>query len=168
MLNQPDKHIMEIVSKPAGIRTLKGIKMLIKIDEDKLQKVVKCYHLRLLVYYGSYARQEDYDPLRSDIDIAFISESQLSSQQLFDLMSDLILLHKKSNIDLVNLQTASGLLKEAVANDGRVLYEQEPGYFQALCPYLYKCYYETRKFRQVKRAIFEKKLAEELENVRAR
>lgn len=142
--------------------------MLIKIDTDKLQQVVEKYHLKLLVYYGSYARQEDYDPSRSDIDIAFISEQQLNSQQLFDLMSDLILLHRKSNIDLVNLQTASGLLKEAVANDGRVLYEKEEGYFQALCPYLYKCYYETRKFRQIKHALFEKKLAEELKNVRPR
>ncbi len=140
--------------------------MLNKIDTDKLQQVVEKYHLKLLVYYGSYARQEDYDPSRSDIDIAFISEQQLGSQQLFDLMSDLILLHRKSNIDLVNLQTASGLLKEAVANDGRVLYEKEAGYFQQLCPYLYKCYYETRKFRQIKHALFEKKLAEELKNVR--
>ena len=142
--------------------------MLIKIDADKLQQIVEKYHLKLLVYYGSYARQEDYDPSRSDIDIAFVSEQQLNSQQLFDLMSDLILLHRKSNIDLVNLQTASGLLKEAVANDGRVLYEKEEGYFQALCPYLYKCYYETRKFRQIKHALFEKKLAEELKNVRPR
>ena len=144
--------------------------MLIKIntDNDKLQQIVEKYHLKLLVYYGSYARQEDYDPSRSDIDIAFISEQQLNSQQLFDLMSDLILLHRKSNIDLVNLQTASGLLKEAVANDGRVLYEKEEGYFQALCPYLYKCYYETRKFRQAKHALFEKRLEEELRNVRPR
>ncbi|MDD3880159.1 MAG: nucleotidyltransferase domain-containing protein [Syntrophomonas sp.] len=140
--------------------------MLNKIDPSKLRQVVEKYHLKLLVYYGSYARQEDYDPSRSDIDIAFISEQQLGSQQLFDLMSDLILLHRKSNIDLVNLQTASGLLKEAVANDGRVLYEKEEGYFQQLCPYLYKCYYETRKFRQIKHALFEKKLAEELKNVR--
>ncbi len=142
--------------------------MLIKIDTDKLQQIVEKYHLKLLVYYGSYARQEDYDPSRSDIDIAFVSEQQLNSQQLFDLMSDLILLHRKSNIDLVNLQTASGLLKEAVANDGRVLYEKEEGYFQALCPYLYKCYYETRKFRQAKHALFQKRLAEELKNVRPR
>ena len=142
--------------------------MLVEISKDKLKQIVERYHLRLLVYYGSYARQQDYNAASSDIDIAFISNEQLSSQQLFDLMSDLILLHRKSHIDLVNLQTASGLLKEAVANDGRVLYEQEEGCFQALCPYLYKCYYETRKFRQVKRAIFEKKLAEELENVRSR
>jgi predicted nucleotidyltransferase len=142
--------------------------MLIKIDADKLQQIVEKYQLKLLVYYGSYARQEDYDPSRSDVDIAFISEQQLNSQQLFDLMSDLILLHRTSNIDLVNLQTASGLLKEAVANDGRVLYEKEERYFQQLCPYLYKCYYETRKFRQIKHALFEKNLAEELKNVRPR
>lgn len=139
--------------------------MFITIDQDKLQELVRQYHLRLIVYYGSYARQEDYDPSKSDIDIAFISKNKLDGQQLFDLLSDLIILHRKSSIDLVNLQTASGLLKEAVANDGKVLYEEEDGYFQSLCPYLYKSYYETRKFRQVKQSIFESKLAEELKNV---
>lgn len=139
--------------------------MLIQIDEEKLQQMVEKYRLQLIVYYGSYARQTDYDPSRSDIDIAFISHERLNSQELFDLMSDLILLHRKSKLDLINLQTASGLLKEAVANDGRVLYEDTEGYFLSLCPYLYKCYYETRKFRQVQRAIFEKKLAKDLKNV---
>ena len=139
-----------------------------KIDMDKLQQIVEKYQLKLLLYYGSYARQQDYDPARSDIDIAFMSEQQLNSQQLFDLMSDLILLHRTSKIDLINLQTASGLLKEAVANDGQVLYEKEAGFFQSLCPYLYKCYYETRKFRQAKHALFEKKLTEELNRVRSR
>ena len=138
------------------------------IDMDKLQQIAEKYQLKLLLYYGSYARQQDYDPARSDIDIAFMSEQQLNSQQLFDLMSDLILLHRTSKIDLINLQTASGLLKEAVANDGRVLYEKKAGFFKNLCPYLYKCYYETRKFRQAKHALFEKKLTEELNRVRAR
>jgi predicted nucleotidyltransferase len=142
--------------------------MLIQIDADKLQSITEKYQLKLVVYYGSNARQEDYDPVHSDIDIAFMSEQPLASHQLFDLMSDLILLHRTSKIDLVNLQTASGLLKEAVANDGRVLYEKDEGYFQNLCPYLYKCYYETRKFRQAQHALFEKKLAEELKNVRSR
>lgn len=140
--------------------------MMINIDQDKLERLVRRYQLRLLIYYGSYARKEDYSPSKSDIDIAFVSKSPLEGQQLFDLMTDLIVLHSKSAIDLVNLSTASGLLKEAIANDGRVLYEDEEGYFSKLCPYLYKSYYETRKFRQVKQAIFQKKLAEELKNVR--
>lgn len=140
--------------------------MILRIDQDKLEQLAHRYNLSLLVYYGSYARQKDFDPSKSDIDIAFISNIPLDGQQLFDLMTDLIVLHGKSAIDLVNLSTASGLLKEAIANDGRALYENEEGYFYKLCPYLYKSYYETRKFRQVKQAIFEKKLAEELNNVR--
>lgn len=142
--------------------------MLIEIDTNKLQEIIERFQLRLLVYYGSYARQEDYNPAKSDIDIAFIPKNQLDVQQLSDLMTDMILLHRKSDLHLVNLKTASGLLKEAVANDGKVLFEEEEGYFQNLCPYLYKSYYETRKFRQVQRALFEKKLAEELKNVRPR
>jgi predicted nucleotidyltransferase len=142
--------------------------MFIEIDTCKLRGIIERYQLRLLVYYGSYARQEDYNPTKSDIDIAFISKNQLDAQQLSDLMTDLILLHRKSDLHLANLQTASGLLKEAIANDGRVLFEEEEGYFQNLCPYLYKSYYETRKFRQVQQALFEKKLAEELKNVRPR
>ncbi len=140
--------------------------MMIRIDQDKLQQLAHRYQLRLLVYYGSYARKEDYNPSKSDIDIAFVSKSPLDGQQLFDLMTDLIVLHSKSAIDLVNLSTASGLLKEAIASDGRCFYEAEEGYFDKLCPYLYKSYYETRKFRKVKQAIFQKKLAEELKNVR--
>jgi predicted nucleotidyltransferase len=142
--------------------------MLIDINSDKLQEIVKRYQLRLIVYYGSYARQDDYNYSSSDIDIAFISKKQLDTQQLLDLMTDMIVLHKKSDLDLVDLQTASGLLKEAVANDGRVLYEEKEGYFQELCPYLYKSYYETRKFRQTQHALFKKKLAEEIRNVRSR
>lgn len=142
--------------------------MRIEIDYEKLQQIVQTYQLRLLVYYGSYARQEDYQPDRSDIDIAFISRNPLSPQQTYDLMTDLILLHRKSDLHLVNLQTASGLLKEAIANDGQVLYEDEKGYFESLCPYLYKCYYETKKFRQIQRELFQKKLSEELSNVRQR
>lgn len=139
--------------------------MRIEIDHEKLTQIVQSYQLRLLVYYGSYARQEDYHPERSDIDIAFIARKPLSPQQIYDLMTALILLHRKSNLHLVNLQTASGLLKEAIAKDGEVLYEDEEGYFEGLYPYLYKCYYETRKFRQIQHELFQKKLAEELNNV---
>lgn len=142
--------------------------MTIEIDLIKLQQTVKQYELRLLVYYGSYARVDDYDPEQSDIDIAFISRKELSIKELNNLLTDLILLHRKSEIDLVNLKTASGLLKQAVADDGKVLYEESTGFFNNLCPYLYKSYYETIKFRQTKREIFQKKLAEELRNVRHR
>jgi len=34
--------------------------MRIDIDRNKLKHIVDSYDLRLLVYYGSYARQEDY------------------------------------------------------------------------------------------------------------
>lgn len=140
--------------------------MQIEIDPKKLEQIVQRYHLRLLVYYGSYARQKDYRPDHSDIDIAFVSREKLSAKQLNDLMTDLILLHRKSDLHLVNLQTASGLLKEAIARDGKVLYEETEGYFELLCPYLYKCYYESKKFRQAQHELFQKKLTEELSNVR--
>lgn len=142
--------------------------MRIEIDYEKLNQIVQTYQLRLLVYYGSYARQEDYNSERSDIDIAFVGRNSLSPQQTYDLMTELILLHRKSDLHLVNLQTASGLLKEAIAKDGRVLFEDEEGYFESLCPYLYKSYYESKKFRQIQHEIFQKKLAEELSNVRQR
>jgi predicted nucleotidyltransferase len=138
--------------------------MLIEIDKRKLNHMVEKYRLRLLVYYGSYARQTDYDHSRSDIDIAFISDDRLGSRQLFDLTSDLILLHRKSDVHLADLQTASGLVKEAVANDGRVLYEESEGFFTSLCPYLYKSCYETRKFRKVSENYL-KRIGEDLRNV---
>ena len=44
--------------------------------------------------------------------IAFIARDPMSSQQTCDLMTDLILLPRKSNLHLVNLQTASGAVGE--------------------------------------------------------
>lgn len=140
----------------------------ININQEELKTIIKNYDITLLVYFGSYATQEDFDTLTSDIDLAYISDNNLSSQEVYNLLNDLIILHRKSEIDLVNLKTASGLLKYEIANDGVVLYEKEPGYFSALQPYLYKSYYETKKFRQVKNDIFQKKLAKELKNVRQR
>jgi|GEM_PF-5281577 len=45
-------------------------------------------------------------------DIACIARDPMSPQQTCDLMTDLILLHRKSNLHLVNLQTASGVVGE--------------------------------------------------------
>ncbi len=140
----------------------------IHINEEKLRGIITKYNITLLVYFGSYARKEDFNPLTSDIDMAYISDDNLSSSQVYGLLTDLIILHRKSEMDLVNLKTASGLLKYEIANDGIILYEKEIGYFANLQPYLYKSYYETKKFRQIKNDIFQKKLAEELKNVRKR
>lgn len=140
----------------------------IHIDKEKLRGIITKYNIALLVYFGSYARREDFNPVTSDIDISYISDDTLSSDNVYDLLTDLIILHRKSEIDLVNLKTAGGLLKYEIANDGVVLYEKEAGYFTNLQPYLYKSYYETKKFRQIKNEIFQKKLAEELKNVRQR
>lgn len=129
---------------------------------DNIEEIAARYDLKLLVYFGSYARQKDYDPVKSDIDIAFIARRDLDSNELYNMLADLIIWHRKSEIDLVNLKTASGLLKKAVADEGVVLFEDPPGYFMDIYPYLYKSYYESARFRKMRWETLCQKIKEEL------
>lgn len=133
------------------------------LSGDNLKEIASKYDLSLLVYFGSYARREEYDPVRSDIDIAFVSRRDLKIQELNQLLSSLIVLHRKSDIDLVNLKTASGLLKKVVADEGVVLFEDPEGYFMEIYPHLYKSYYETARFRKMRWEAFCRRIEEAAE-----
>ncbi|WP_243662837.1 type VII toxin-antitoxin system MntA family adenylyltransferase antitoxin [Hydrogenispora ethanolica] len=107
-----------------------------------ISDVAARYGLRFLVYFGSYGTE--YYHRESDIDLAFLAEADLSPEQCYQLLEELILVHRKSEIDLVDLKTADPVLRNEVARDGRVLYEQEPGLFERYALFYIKRYYELR------------------------
>lgn len=126
------------------------------------KKFLNKYHLELLVFIGSYGTNE-YIPRESDMDIAFLSNSPLNESQTLNLLNEVSSLIKCSNLDLINLTFASGLLKYKVAAAGRLIYEKKQGLFERYKLYCYRYYYDTKKFRQMRREYFEKKM-EELAN----
>ncbi|NLV92612.1 MAG: hypothetical protein GX030_09520 [Firmicutes bacterium] len=67
-------------------------------------------------------------------------------------MRDLIIAHRKSEIDLVDLQTAEPILRREIALKGRVLYEAEPGLFERYSLFYIKDFYELRPLIQAEMA----------------
>ncbi len=63
----------------------------------------------LVVYVGSYKTQ--YYGADSDIDIAYLSARSLSSIQKANLLQNLVLMHRKNEIDRVDLRSAGPVLR---------------------------------------------------------
>lgn len=104
------------------------------------------YNLKLLVYFGSYLTE--WYLKDSDIDLAFLADQPLTSLEKMELHKELIIAHRKSDIDLVDLQTAETVLRYAVATDGKVLFEREEGMFERYALFYTKQFYEMRPYIQ--------------------
>ena len=81
--------------------------------------------LELLLLHGSRARGESHP--RSDWDLAYLSDGNFDPATF---RADLVLSLGTDQIDLVNLERASGLLRYRAARDGVVLYQASPLAFE--------------------------------------
>lgn len=134
------------------------------INMDKLKNIInknksflKKYKIELIVLIGSYGTS-DFKHGESDIDIAFLTSSPLEDSQLLSFINEFSSIIKYSNIDLIDLRFASGLLKFEVATKGRLIFEKEEGFFARYSLYCYRYYYDTQKFRNLRREYLEEKL----------
>ena len=81
--------------------------------------------LKLLLLHGSRARGESHP--RSDWDLAYLAGGSFDPATF---RADLVLALGTDQIDLVNLERASGLLRYRAARDGVVLYQASPLAFE--------------------------------------
>lgn len=107
-----------------------------------IEQIAKNYGVEFLVYFGSF--QTKYYNSESDIDIAFLTVHPLTNQEKLNLLEDLILFHRKSEIDLVDLRTAEPLLRYEVARTGKILYESETGVLERYSLFYIKQCYELK------------------------
>lgn len=91
---------------------------------DKLEQVLKSHQVVLCYLYGSQARG-DTGPL-SDVDIAVLFEGNLSEQQRFDRVLELIgklgHIFRRNDVSVVDLGAVSPLLCHRVYYHGKILY----------------------------------------------
>ena len=127
------------------------------INIEDLTFLAKKYNLALLVLLGSYGT-ENFKTGESDIDIAFLAGTALQGNRCMQLLNDLSMLFEYGNIDLIDLKKASGLLKYEIADKGRLLYESKNGFFLRYSLYCLRYYYDTKKFRVLKKEYFQEKL----------
>jgi len=112
----------------------------VRLNQDEITALSHRYGLKFLVYFGSFLTEHYRKD--SDIDLAFLAHRPLSSTEKWELCKELMILHRKSEIDLVDLQTAEPLLRYIVATEGRLLYEEEVGTFERYALFYVKHYYE--------------------------
>jgi uncharacterized protein len=129
-----------------------------KLATKSIAEITEKYKIKMLIYFGSY--HTEYFNYESDIDIAFLSSGALDSSEQLQLLEDLIIFHRKSEIDLVDLQKADPLLRYEVAVNGKVFYEEEPDFFDRYALFYIKQYYELKpviqaEMKQIKNAIRE-------------
>lgn len=107
-----------------------------------IKQIAENFEVEFLVYFGSF--QTEYYNSDSDIDIAFLTARPLSIEAKTHLLEELILFHRKSEVDLVDLRTADPLLRYEVARSDRVLYERETGLFERYRLFYIKQSYELK------------------------
>lgn len=127
-----------------------------------IEEIIDKYKLRLVVYFGSY--KTEYYRSDSDIDIAYLSVTLLSRVEKMNLLHDLILAHRKSEIDLVDLRTAEPVLRYEIATKGRLLYEEEEGLFDRYSLYYTKRFYEMKPLIQAELDNIRKRISEVLDD----
>lgn len=122
--------------------------MNIKIKKEELTKIAEKYGLNLLVLFGSQATGKTHP--KSDVDIGYTANGQLELNTRFEIGKDISRVLERDDIELVDLQRISPLMKKIVADEGVLLYEREPGMFELFCIYAFKLYVETKPLRELR------------------
>lgn len=126
------------------------------IDEirARLEPLVHDAGLQLVVLFGSLAK--GLRRKNSDIDLAFLYDAPFDELLLTNRVTQL--LHSDA-IDVVDLRTASPLLKFASLQHGQALYERSPGTFMTCYTLSFRRYVDTKKLRDAQRSAVRNYLA---------
>ncbi len=133
------------------------LQSLISSRKQQLIDLAGAYELDLLVLLGSYGTQNFASGI-SDIDLAFLSRKKLQINEYLQLVKDFSGFFEYDKLDLIDLQHASGLLKFEIADKGRLLFQSKQGFFERYRLYCLRYYYDTSKFRKLKKQLFREQL----------
>ncbi len=110
--------------------------------QQEVAMIAREFGLRFVVCFGSY--MTPFFRADSDIDVALLGHRALEPAEKAALLEHLIVAFRKSEMDLVDLQTADPLLRAVIARDGFVVYEEEIGLFERYAVFYTKHYYECK------------------------
>lgn len=108
----------------------------------RLQSLFDDPGLMLIILFGSVVTNKTHK--RSDIDIAFLFDDFVDTVELTNKVSRLL---QTDRIDVIDLRSASPLLKFSVARNGAPIYERDKGTFNAFYSLAFRRYIDTRKLR---------------------
>ncbi|NJD04143.1 MAG: hypothetical protein FIA99_16470 [Ruminiclostridium sp.] len=129
-----------------------------------INEIAEKYNIEFLVHFGSF--QTEFYKRESDIDIAFLSGKQLDIDRQVKLLEDLVVFHRKSEMDLVDLRKAEPILRYEIAKSGRVLFEKEKGLFERYSLFYIKRFYELKPVIEEELRLIGKSINEVIANDR--
>ncbi|MBI5232936.1 MAG: nucleotidyltransferase domain-containing protein [Deltaproteobacteria bacterium] len=116
--------------------------------KERLSPLFRDRGLKLVLVFGSVAAGRTHG--RSDMDLAFFFDG---NADLLDLTNRVARLLKTDNVDVVDLNRASPLLRFSAAKDSVVIYERTSGLFSEFLSLAFRRYVDTRKLRDAGRVV---------------
>ena len=125
------------------------------VPKQKLRRLAKKYHLKLLLLFGSAAMGKTHP--KSDLDFAFFSNTIINEEKLHQ---DLMDIFHREDIDLINiLTTHDPLLRFEILHKGISLYESEVGLKSTMEWQSYFDYIDFQKYYTMRSSLLTKRIA---------
>jgi predicted nucleotidyltransferase len=121
---------------------------IIMTKKKDLAEIAEKYGLDMVVLFGSQATGRTHS--KSDVDIGFTAPEHLELKTRFEIETLISKVLGRDDVELVDLQRISPVMKKIVADEGVVLYEREPGMFELFCIYAFKLFVETKPLRDLR------------------
>jgi len=116
--------------------------------KKEIGEIAQKYGLDLVVLFGSQATGRTHP--KSDVDIGYTAPKSLEFKTQVEILAELFRVLDRDDVEFVNLQRVSPVMKKIVADEGVLLYEREAGSFQFFCMYAFKLYVETSVLRELR------------------
>jgi len=116
--------------------------------EKALGELADKYELKLVILFGSRVSGRVHQ--KSDYDVAYLSEKELSLEEESGFMYGLMPILKIKDerlVNIVNMKTAGPLMLYSITSKGQVIFEQKSSLFLSLKLYAWKVFVDTQSFR---------------------
>ncbi len=122
--------------------------------ENKIINYFKDKNPILIYLFGSYAKKTQNN--ESDIDIAVLFDSSISSKKTFDYKMDLVNLLEKET-DLIDLSNANIILKHQIIINGKNLFNRTQLEADEYKYRILSCYYQYKEDVRIVKASIKKR-----------
>lgn len=93
------------------------------MKKERFEDLAERYQLKLILVFGSHAKGATHP--ESDVDIAVYSKRVLTEIEKINLTYELTNIFYTNKVDLVDIKTASPLLKNEIFKDYMVVYQRD-------------------------------------------
>ncbi len=115
-------------------------------SKSDFKKIAEKYGINMLVLFGSQATGRTHP--KSDIDIGYTASREIELAIRFEIEIEISRMLGRKDVEFVDLQRISPVMKKIIADEGIVLYERVQGIFESFCMYAFKLYIETKPLRE--------------------